>query len=109
MAGNAGQHRSPGVGDGRQRVGAEHRRGAGQHEDPALPAGDVASVAEVLVALQLREQAGRIVAEEDSADGIEVRGAASSSAVACSRKSSTMTVSASITSTVSNGPNVGSS
>ncbi len=34
---------------------------------------DVASVAEVLVSLQLSEQPGRIVTDEHSADGIEVR------------------------------------
>ena len=58
VAGNAGQHRSAGGGHRSQGVGTKQRRRAGQHEHPALASGDVASVAEVLVALQLSEESG---------------------------------------------------
>ena len=57
LAGIARQQLPARVGDRLQRVGAEQGRGAGQDEDLALPTGDVALVAGVLVALQLADQA----------------------------------------------------
>ena len=69
----AGDQRLARLGDRGERVPAEDRRRAGQHEEVPLAPTDDALVARELVALQLTEHTGAVLTGEQSADGHQVR------------------------------------